>query len=313
LNGSASAMKGIGSGKVVASTGDDNVFVYYTDHGAPGFVGMPTGAYLYATDVLATLKGMKEQNKFKKLVFYLEACESGSMFENLEAGLNIYATTAANPDESSYAVYYDSSRNTYLGDEYSVKWMEDSDVEDESKWTLDQQFAKVVSEVQQSHPQKYGDVAQLGSDEIQEYQSYEKSYTASIRTLASNNKAQGSFADSRDVKLATLTNKLNKASKEEKSEINQLLLAELLERTEIDNVFERIQASLESDEILQRELLTVRNPVRNFDCLKKSVEFYENSCGRFSEYGLQYARVLVNACDRDYGFGAIARAIEQAC
>jgi len=39
----------------------------------------------------------------------------------------VWATTAANARESSYACYYDRKRQTYLGDVYSVKWMEDSD------------------------------------------------------------------------------------------------------------------------------------------------------------------------------------------
>jgi len=39
----------------------------------------------------------------------------------------VWATTAANAHESSYACYYDRERQTYLGDVYSVKWMEDSD------------------------------------------------------------------------------------------------------------------------------------------------------------------------------------------
>lgn len=41
---------------------------------------------------------------------------------------SVYATTAANAEESSYACYYDEKRDTYLGDWYSVNWMEDSDV-----------------------------------------------------------------------------------------------------------------------------------------------------------------------------------------
>lgn len=41
--------------------------------------------------------------------------------------LAVYATTAANGEESSYACYYDDERETYLGDVYSVNWMEDSD------------------------------------------------------------------------------------------------------------------------------------------------------------------------------------------
>ena len=62
------------------------------------------------------------------MVFYIEACESGSMFDNLlRSDINVYATTAANPHESSYACYYDEKRQTYLGDRYSVSWLEDSD------------------------------------------------------------------------------------------------------------------------------------------------------------------------------------------
>lgn len=39
----------------------------------------------------------------------------------------VFATTAANSEESSYACYYDDKLGTYLGDLYSVNWMEDSD------------------------------------------------------------------------------------------------------------------------------------------------------------------------------------------
>ena len=39
----------------------------------------------------------------------------------------VFATTAANPRESSWACYYDQELETYLGDVYSVKWMENVD------------------------------------------------------------------------------------------------------------------------------------------------------------------------------------------
>ena len=64
-------------------------------------------------------------------MFYLEACESGSMFEGLlPAELNIYATTAANSTEDSWAEYCPdygapSSFDTCLGDLYSISWLED--------------------------------------------------------------------------------------------------------------------------------------------------------------------------------------------
>lgn len=66
-------------------------------------------------------------------MFYLEACESGSIFEGLlDEGLNIYATTASNAEESSWGTYCPGEEpspppeyETCLGDLYSVAWMED--------------------------------------------------------------------------------------------------------------------------------------------------------------------------------------------
>lgn len=93
------------------------------------------------------------------MVIYIEACESGSMFENILAtNLNIYATTASNSEESSYACYYDDQRMTYLGDVYSVMWMEDSEVEAMSKETLYDQFLIVRNETNTSHVMEYGDL-----------------------------------------------------------------------------------------------------------------------------------------------------------
>mgnify|MGYP001791609351 CR=1 len=54
----------------------------------------------------------------------------------------VYATTAANGHESSYACYWDEKRQTFLGDLYSVKWMENSDVANLQKETLESQYSK---------------------------------------------------------------------------------------------------------------------------------------------------------------------------
>jgi hypothetical protein len=43
LAGDADAVRGKGSGKVVASGPRDRIFVFYSDHGAPGILGMPSG------------------------------------------------------------------------------------------------------------------------------------------------------------------------------------------------------------------------------------------------------------------------------
>lgn len=66
-------------------------------------------------------------------VIYIEACESGSVFEGMMPDdLDIYVTTASNAEESSWGTYCPGMDPppppeyiTCLGDLYSVAWMED--------------------------------------------------------------------------------------------------------------------------------------------------------------------------------------------
>jgi len=41
---------GVGSGKTLTSTSEDNVFLAFFDHGATGLIAFPS-SYLYATDL----------------------------------------------------------------------------------------------------------------------------------------------------------------------------------------------------------------------------------------------------------------------
>lgn len=124
---------------------------------------MPSGDDLSAKDLINVLKKKHEAKSYKSMVnllffgnilialfryfiylfiyfmmnifqvLYVEACESGSMFEGiLPNNLNIYAITAANAVENSWGTYcpegYPSSPSefdTCLGDLFSISWMED--------------------------------------------------------------------------------------------------------------------------------------------------------------------------------------------
>jgi legumain len=136
LTGDSSAGK-----KVLKSGPNDNVFVYFTDHGAPGLVAFPNGI-LKVNDLSSALKTMHIKKMYKEFTFYLEACESGSMFEDgyLPNNASMYGITAANDHESSYACYLDEQLNTYLGDCFSVAWMEDTDQNNIESETLQAQF-----------------------------------------------------------------------------------------------------------------------------------------------------------------------------
>ena len=90
---------------------------------------------------------------FKQLVFYLETCESGSMFPNLSESENIYAMTASNATQSSYGAYCGSQAvvdtvplGTCLADLFSIKWMEDTEAADVASETLGTQHENVKAQ-----------------------------------------------------------------------------------------------------------------------------------------------------------------------
>lgn len=154
-------------GKVIESGPDDTIFVFFADHGAAGLIAFPGDEKpLYAHRFSRTLKSMHDNNRYKKMAIYIEACESGSMFHNglLPKDINIFATTAANSSESSYAFYYDEKRDTYLGDLYSISWMEDSDKENLDVETLHKQYELVKTRTTLSHVCEWGDLSLSGND-----------------------------------------------------------------------------------------------------------------------------------------------------
>lgn len=134
-------MANVGSGKTIASGPNDHIFVFYSDHGTDGLVSFPYDE-LHVKELNDALIKMHAKKQFAKLVFYMESCHSGSMFnDDLPEDIDVYAMTASDPNENSWGCYCDNDMGLpCLGDLFSVNWMEDSDVQDLTKETLDEQF-----------------------------------------------------------------------------------------------------------------------------------------------------------------------------
>jgi len=121
------------TGPVLGSDKNSKVFVYFTDHGAPGLVAFPNDV-LYADELQSAFDTMKSKSMYNEMVVYIEACESGSMFPKLRTDSKIFGLTASNASQSSWASYCGSeaykngvSIGSCLGDLFSTNWMEDSD------------------------------------------------------------------------------------------------------------------------------------------------------------------------------------------
>lgn len=157
LTGNETAMRGIGTGKVLKSGPGDHVFLSYVDHGGPGYLTFPD-EYLYSLNFSKLLHQMYKLQMYGQMVLYIEACNAGSMTNGDLLPPNVYSAVAAGPNQESMACYYDIVRDTTVGDTFSVKWMEDSDMQDIRLETLDTQFAIVRQETWTSLVQRYGNM-----------------------------------------------------------------------------------------------------------------------------------------------------------
>ncbi|KAJ8448862.1 hypothetical protein Cgig2_011483 [Carnegiea gigantea] len=300
--GNKTALTG-GSGKVVDSGPNDHIFIFYSDHGGPGVLGMPTYPNLYANDLIETLKKKHAAGAYKSLVFYLEACESGSIFEGLlPKGLNIYATTASNAVENSWGTYcpgdYPSPPPEYqtcLGDLYSVAWMEDrllifdhvySEGHNLKTETLKQQYelvkrrtANADSSNYGSHVMQFGD-KDLGRDMLYLYmgtnpanEKYTRVDDNSLRPLSSR------AINQRDADLVHFWEKYRKAPEgsTRKVEAQKQFLEAMSHRAHLDDSMKLVGKLLFGIEKGPKVLETVRPAgqplVDDWKCLKSLVNF----------------------------------------
>ncbi|MED6110163.1 hypothetical protein PIB30_040401 [Stylosanthes scabra] len=332
LSGNRNNISG-GSGKVVDSGPNDTIFVYYSDHGAPGIVSMPVGDDVYAKDFIDVLKKKHAAKSYKKMVIYLEACESGSMFEGiLPNNINIYAITASNSTDPSYPAYcpdQDSTANseydTCLGDAFSVSWIEDSEKSDRTNETLKQQYKLVRNRTlhwndSSSEVMQYGD-KMISNDFLVNY------IGANPATLNNRREDNAYFFDAptrfvsqRDATLLYLSQKVDTApeSSNEKLEAQKRLARELSQREQVDNNIKLIVNLLFGEksgiEKITNNVRSAGQPlVDDWDCFKNYMKSYEKHCGTLSTYGKKYSRTFANICNAGIPREQMIAALAKTC
>ena len=330
-----------GSDKVLMSTSNDRVFVNFVDHGGAGIVAFPNGPYLQAEDLVDTLKKMSSNKKYNQLVFYMEACESGSMFENLLPNdLNIFVTTASNAEESSWGTYcppQDSvngkSIGACLGDLYSVNWMEDSDTKAGLARTLDQQYDVVKKETNKSHVQEFGSVGtsthkyhiqphnrlhqpthkqNTGTFDASEPVSDFQAHTSSFNGLHLNKESSvasssaAGVTNSRDIPLVTA---FYKYLRNPEASTLKGLLNNIETREKADKLFPSLVNTVKSQSNLLSES---KSHDEYFTCKKAVYALIESSCGGFDDYSLKYSHDIISLCE-DRNTADVLSTIKSAC
>ncbi|XP_022714470.1 vacuolar-processing enzyme delta-isozyme-like [Durio zibethinus] len=334
--GNKTRLTGGGSGKVVDSGPNDRIFIYYADHGSPGLLGMPSGDDLYAKDLINVLKKKHQAKSYKSMVFYVEACESGSMFEGiLPSNLNIYAVTAANARENSWGTYcpgdypsFPSEFDTCLGDLFSISWMEDSDIHDLRNETLEQQYQVVRRRTAvdsldvSSHVMQYGSMtfkkdflfSYLGTNPQNDHFALSSAHHSLNLPITSNVVSQ------RDASLLHFWYKFHRAPEGSpiKVEAHKELVGELSQRKHIDESINQIIRVLFGYRNVPEMLNSVQSAgkplVNDWNCFKLLVNAFKKCCGSAtSRYETKYSGAFANMCNAGVDMKQATATITEAC
>ncbi|PHT92645.1 Vacuolar-processing enzyme [Capsicum annuum] len=330
LLGDRSAVKG-GSGKVVNSKPNDRIFLYYSDHGGPGVLGMPNMPYLYGKDLIEVLKKKHAAGTYKEMVFYIEACEAGSVFEGImPKDLNVYVTTASNAEESSWGTYCPgmdppppSEYHTCLGDLYSVAWMEDSESHNLKKETIKQQYEKVKERTSNfnnydagSHVMEYGS-KEIKPEKVYLYQGFDP---ATVNLPANKiDFARLEVVNQRDADLLFLWERYKRLDDNsfEKAKLRKEITETMLHRQHLDGSIDAVGVFLFGPTKGSSILNSVRKPglplVDDWECLKSTVRLFEEHCGSLTQYGMKHMRAFANICNNGVSRDAMEEAFMAAC
>merc|ERR1719347_298375 len=288
-----------GSGKTLKSGPNDNVFLFYADHGAPGLSGF-CDETLMATKLNKAIEAMHKNKMYNQMVIYWESCESGSMFSKLlPSDINVLAVTAANPRESSYACYEDSLLNTFLGDVFSVRWMEDSDktgnLEHES---IREQVDRVTQQTNTSHVMTYGD-KKLETLHLSTFMGPKATTPQKFKQEPCFNKVP-----EQDVPIYVLLERAWRASSNAEADkhLNQARELKAARKTMVDKVLELLGPHLSEDEIVTDYLTTNEMSVEEMEqCYYPLVRAFDNSCYKLgcNNYAYRAIRYFTDLCVTD--------------
>jgi len=301
------------SGKTLKSGPKDNIFVYFADHGAKGLVAFGEEV-LKASDLNKAIRKMHREKKYNKMVFYVEACESGSMFKGLLSDkISVFATTASNATTSSYACYYDQERKTFLGDVYSIKWLEDSDKEDIEKETLEDQYKIVKKETNTSMVMQFGDmdISKLPVGDFQGPKPTGNPSPPPFPPTCGRDAVSGP-----DVPIRIQQNIIAAGNSEEEVEEAKYKLDHLLDNRKLMiSAVRQIVETVTQNSQDTNSIFTDNVELTNYDCYYPAMEAFHSQCFNVGKnsYALRMLNTLVNLCQKNFPLEIILTAIQGTC
>eukprot|EP00913_Durusdinium_trenchii_P002233 g2063.t1 len=257
---------------------------------------------------------MQSQKMFNQLVFYMEACESGSMFPDLKDDGKILAVTASNGKESSWGTYCGDEAvvkgkniGSCLGDLFSVNWMEDDDLGKLASETFRSQISKVTKLTNKSHVCSFG-------DKSFEDEAIGRVEGALISDVFSDS-SKGAV-DARDIYVTQAYWAWQNAAVDQKEKAWARFVGIVNDRERDDQLFAT----------MGRQACAAGQPCEDMDCHKKLATLVHEHCpvssshhatGGWNGYNMKFSQVLLNLCEHQEELGQsvdqLAQIVEEEC
>ncbi|VVC37939.1 Hypothetical protein CINCED_3A023572 [Cinara cedri] len=312
ITGNKEAMQSVGSGKVVEGGPHDTIFVNFVTHGSTGFLSFPD-SFLFADELNNAFNNMYTNGNFAKMLLYIEASYGGSLFDGiLNERTNIMAVTASGPRENSYACYYVGfPYYTFLGDDFSVTWMENSDSMygdfSAADITVFEDYSVVREAIDDSNVMIYGDY-HIGNEPLSSFIGYQENDSQSTKAISKKTVMSG--MSSKDVDeysvLDQLTN--DKLTAIKKSELETELSKNNRMRSIINNIFRDIYSKVLTATPEIKEIVGEYDAPHNqqltlkmFPCYRSIINTISDSCFSLTQnpYTLDRLNVFANLCVAD--------------
>ena len=258
---------------------EDNLLIYFCDHGAAGMLVFPT-TYVFADE----LRDVFTRMSFNHALFVIEACQSGSVGEVLNDVPGLTVITAANAVQSSYACGWSDRVQAFVTNEFSAHMFDY--LERTPDATVMDLYENCKTMTKRSNVMVYGD---------------EKVCHAKLSTFFGKGKKLsanyvepdlGVSVNANAVFPGTLQMKMRGKTGSEIEGLQFSFASEIQRRKSVQNRFARI-----SNAFGERVDTTEKVEITNWTCYRNVVCGVEKTCGKYDESSMPNIRLFAKLCN----------------
>lgn len=144
-------LPGTPKSKQLDSTIHSNVLIYFSGHGGDGFLKFRDTTTMSTRDITDAVAQMKEKGRFREMLFVVDTCQAGTLFEGFDAIKDVVAIGSSVRGESSYSLTHDFDLGVPVTDRFTYHLLRYFDNKQRNKATLHNLFHSFSYDKLHSH------------------------------------------------------------------------------------------------------------------------------------------------------------------